>query len=330
MSYESESVLPKTATLAQVQTIVALLGYKKSVVGLDVRNLVGSYFWYEEEDYRSYTGVELHLYRSLSGEITVNTRSRLSRSYWDLAQQNKTLKLIRDLLGGEFTTDAGRNRYWRPDEPPPSPLCSGCFIARWRFQNSLTKAKIYLMSRKLDGSFAKETSSGFEFMDAFNPRLLSNNLLLPYVIAIWEEYFRSTFAATLKYSKQREAALKRARLSHRHLEQVALGSRSIERAVAESFSFQRPSAIANNFRLLDQKLDLGTTMRRPYRHRKTSLFDSIEKLVKDRNEFVHAGQMNMDFFDPQLKSALSDMAVAVNRAYECVAAHYHFVPNHDY
>jgi hypothetical protein len=167
-------------------------------------------------------------------------------------------------------------------------------------------------------------------MDAFNPRLLSNNLLLPYVIAIWEEYFRSTFAATLKYSKQREAALKRARLSHRHLEQVALGSRSIERAVAESFSFQRPSAIANNFRLLDQKLDLGTTMRRPYRHRKTSLFDSIEKLVKDRNEFVHAGQMNMDFFDPQLKSALSDMAVAVNRAYECVAAHYHFVPNHDY
>lgn len=330
MSYESESVLPKTATLAQVQEIVALLGYKKTSGGLHVPNSVGSYFWYEEEDYRSYAGVELEIYRGLNGEITVTTRSRVSRSYWDLTQQNKTLKLIRDLLGGKFTTDAGRNRYSRPDEPPPTPLSSGCFLARWRFHNALMKAKIYLMSRKLEGPIAKETPSGFDFMDDLNPRLLSNNLLLPYVVAIWEEYFRSTFAAGLRYSKQREAALKRARLSHRHLEHVALGSQPIERAVAESFSFQRPIAIADNFRLLDQKLDLGAAMRKPYRRRKIMLFDSIEKLIDDRNEFVHTGRMDLEFFDPQLESALTDMEVAVNRAYECVAAHYRFIPSHDY
>lgn len=307
-----------------------MLGYKKTPVGFDVPNIVGSYFWYEEEDYRSYVGVELEIYRAPSGAITVNTRSRSSRSYWDLAQQNKTLKLIRDLLGGDFTTDGGRNRYWRPDEPPPTPLSSGCFLARWRFHNALMKAQIYLTNRRLEGPIARETSSGFDFMDDFNPRLLSNNLLLPYVVAIWEEYFKSTFTATLRYSKQREAALKRAHLRHQHLERVALGSQPIERAVAESFSFQRPSAIADNFRLLDQKLDLGAALRKPYRRRKTSLFDSIEKLIEDRNEFVHTGHMNLKFFDPELKSALSDMEIAVNRAYECVAAHYRFIPSHDY
>ena len=71
-------------------------------------------------------------------------------------------------------------------------------------------------------------------------------------------------------------------------------------------------------------------MRKPYRRRRKSLFDSIEQLIEDRNEFVHTGGVNIRFFDAQLNAALSDMEVAVNRAYECIAAHYRFVPSHDY
>lgn len=186
------------------------------------------------------------------------------------------------------------------------------------------------MNRKLEGPIANEKSSGFEFMDAMNPRILSNNFLLPYIVAVWEDYFRSTFAAVLKYSKQRDNALKRARLSHTNLEQVALGSHSIERAIAEGFSFQRPTLIAENFRLLDPKIDIGAALRKPYRRRKNSLFDSIEQLVEDRHEFVHTGRMNVKFFDPQLETALSDIEVAVNRAYESIAVHYGFVTSHAY
>lgn len=186
------------------------------------------------------------------------------------------------------------------------------------------------MCRKLEGQIAKDASSGFYFMDEINPRLLSNNFLLPYMVAVWEEYFRATFAACLKYSPQRETALKQARLSHGNLEKVIISSQPIERAIAESFSFQRPSAISENFRMVDRKLDIGGVMRKPYRRRKKSLFDFIEQLVEDRNEFVHTGGMNLKFFDAQLNAALSDMQVAVNRAYECIAAHYHFVPSHDY
>jgi|ERR1035437_1896544 hypothetical protein len=122
MSYNSESVLPKAVALVQIRDIVGLLGYKNINDSLDVPGRIGSYFWYEEKDYHSYVGVELDIYRVSSGRITLTTRSRAGRSYWDLTQQNKTLKLIRDLLGGDFTTDAGRNRYWRPDAPPPR-LC---------------------------------------------------------------------------------------------------------------------------------------------------------------------------------------------------------------
>jgi hypothetical protein len=330
MSYASESVLKRSAKLVQVEELIALLGYRKVDDGLKIPSRVGSYFWADNEDYRSYVGVELDLYRSPRGQIKVGTRSRLGRSYWDLIHQNKTLKAIRDLFGGHFTTDAGRNRYWRPDEKPPSPLASGCFIARWRFHNALGKARIYLMSRKFEGDVAREKPSGLIFMDEMNPRILSNNFLLPYIVAIWEDYFRSTFAAALVYSSKREVALKRVRIDHGDLEKVVSKLQPIERAIAESFSFQHPKLVVENFKFLDSKLDLGSALRKPYRRRKMSLFDSIEILVQDRNIFVHTGRVNVKFFDPQLDVALSDIEVAVNRCYEYIARHYGFIASHDY
>jgi hypothetical protein len=291
--------------------------------------MLGSYIWYDENDYRSWTGIELQIYRA-KGQISIDTRSRSSRSYWDLKHQNKTLKTIRDLFGGHFTTDAGRNRYWHPDEPPPSSLSSGCYLARWSFHNALGKARIYLMTRKFEGTIARETPSGLEYVDEINPRLLSNNLLVPYTIAVWEEYFRATFTVALKYSDRRESVLRKARLSHSQLEQIAVKGQSVERAIAECFSFQRPSSISENFKLLDSKLDIGGTMRKPYKKRKISLHDSIEALVEGRNSFVHSGQMNLQLYDKNFQALLADIVEAVDRAYATVGKHYGFPPIHDY
>lgn len=330
MSYTSTSVLRASTTAAQAQEIIDLLGYKKVGDGFKVRNRIASYMWCDDADYRSWSGVELDVYKTPKGPVKVTTRSTASRSYWDLVHQNKTLKLLRDLFGGHFQTDAGRNRYWRPDEPAPTPLSSGCYLARWRFHNGLGRAHVYLMNRTLEGPIAREKSSGFDFIDEFNPRLLSNNLVVPYMVAVWEEYFRATFAACLRFSQQREAALKRAKLSHADLEKIAGGSRQIERSIAETFSFQRPTMIAENFRLLDQRLDIGGAIKKPYRGRKTNLFQTLETLIERRNELVHTGQLNLKLFDKELKLALSDFNEAVNRSYECIAKHYAFTPNHNY
>lgn len=330
MSYTSTSVLQGSASITQAREIIELLGYKKTSDGLKVPNRVAGYFWYDETDYRSWSGVDLDIYKTSKGPIKITTRSTGSRSYWDLTHQNKTLKILRDLFGGHFETDAGRNRYWHPDEPPPPPISSGCYLARWRFHNNFGRAFHYLMNRKLAGSISRDSSSGLDFIDEMNPRLLSNNLLIPYMIAVWEEFFRATFAACLRYSKQREAALKRAKLSHADLEQLVIGSVQIERSIAEFFSFQRPSKITETFKLLDPKLDLAAPMHKPYRRRKVSLYDSIEELVKQRNALVHTGNISLDLFDKQLNVAMTDLTEAINRTYNYIAKHYGFIPNHDY
>lgn len=329
MSYTSHSELRQSTSLVQVQEIVGLLGYRKFHDTLRIPNQAGSYFWLDEKDYRSWSGVELQVYRNRS-KITIDTRSTISRSYWDLRHQNKTIRMLRDLFGGHFTTDAGRNRYWHPDEPPPSPLSSGCFLARWRFHNALGKARVYLMSRQLEGDIAREKPSGLQFLDEMNPRLLSNNLLVPYVIAIWEEYFRATFTATLKYSSNRSGVLKKAKLSHAQLEEIAINRQPVERTIAECFSFQRPSTIAENFRLLDLKLDIGAAMRKPYRKRKISLYESIEELVEGRNTFVHTGETDLSLYDKRLTATLVDIVEAVNRTYAAIGKQYGFTPIRNY
>lgn len=330
MSYTSTSVLKRSARVTQVKEIIDLLGYRRVTDGLKVPNRIAGYIWYDETDYRSWSGVELDIYKTPKGPVKVTTRSTVARSYWDLTHQNKTLKMLRDLFGGHFETDAGRNRYWRPVEPAPLPISSGCYLARWQFHNNFGRAKVYLMNRKLEGPIARDSSSGFDFLDGMNPRLLSNNLLIPYMIAVWEEFFRAMFAACLRYSKQRESALKRAKLSHSDLEKLAIGSVQVERSIADFFSFQRPSSIAETFRLLDPKLNLSTPLRKPYRRRRVSLYDSIESLVERRNELVHAGNLDLRLFDKQLETTMGDLTEAVNRAYDYIAKHYGFVPIHDY
>lgn len=150
MSYGSESICDPNASLKVVKEVVELLGYKKNKDGLKVPDRKGCYYWIDRTDYRSYVGVELDIYKKKGEPVVITTRSTVARSYWDLVHQNKTLRLIRDLLGGDFTTDAGRNRYWHPDEPPPKPVSSGCYLARWHFNNSLIKPRVYLSQRGLD------------------------------------------------------------------------------------------------------------------------------------------------------------------------------------
>jgi hypothetical protein len=330
MSYSSTNILLTSAKLTRVLDVVSLLGFKKVRDGLKVPNRVAGFFWYDETDYHSWSGVELDIYKTPEGSVEVSTRSTSSRSYWDLMYQNRTVKLLKDLFGGHFETDAGKNRCWRPDEPKPSPLSSGCYLARWRFNNNLQRASIYLNHRKLDGQIAIDQPSGIGFIDDINPRLLSNNMVVPYVLAVWEEYFRATFTACLRYSKQREAALKRAKLSHADLEKLVVGTLQVERSLAEAFSFQRPSAISETFKLIDPKLDIAGAFRKPYRGRKKNLFDSLETLVEDRNLLVHTGEINVTLFDKQLRAVLDDLTEAVNRAYNQIAKHNGFNPNHRY
>jgi hypothetical protein len=109
-----------------------------------------------------------------------------------------------------FVTDEGKSRYLHPNNPAPKPEQSGCHLAFQQFGDNIIKASIYLSNRTFPNT--KKEKGGLEFLDQMNPRLLSNNLLLPFLIASIEDYFKSTFIALLKYSNNKEMFFKNARI----------------------------------------------------------------------------------------------------------------------
>ena len=244
MSYESQSTLPAGTSLDDVCSLVELLGYRRiSPIPHSYRGELRRFGYYDEADYRSYTGVLLSISHSdTAGELVVSTRTPVARSYYDLEQQNNTIRLLRKHFGGAFVTDAGKGRYFRAESEARSPPQSGCHLAFQRFGSNLIKADVYLMYRVFSNKEWHQTGI-FDFVDAINPRLLSNNLLLPYIVAVLEEYFKSTFVALLKYSERKAGFFKGNRLSADHLSRISSGITSVEQAIVEMLPFQRISTI---------------------------------------------------------------------------------------
>lgn len=329
MSYVSESILGDKATLKQVREVIKLLGYERFQDDLKTPNQTDAFFWSEQNEYKSYVGIELYISKE-NDLITVTTRTRAGRSYWDLVQQNKTIKYLRDLFGGYFTTDAGRNRYWHPDPKPPTKREAGLFLARWIYHNALIKTKIYLDSRNLEGEISRHEPTGLDYIDAMNPRFFSNNLLIPYLVGIWEHYLKSSFIVLLKCSDNKNRIFKSVKISPIQLEGISNGELTIEEAIGDNLSFQRPKVIAENFKLINESIDIYSTLRKPYRKRNRSLYDSIDSIIDIRNHVVHSGLTDISLTDARLKSIINDFEVAVDRVYDRFGYCYEFTPNRDY
>lgn len=316
MSYCSENKLPLTTPINRLFEVIELLGYKKIKDPLKIENQIGNYIWLGNNDSITFVELELGVYKELDC-ISVQTRTRVGRSYWDLQWQNKTISLLKSLFGGSFTTDEGSNRYMQFEVSEPSKIACSLYVDRWVFNNAMLKPEIYLQSRQMTGDIAREEHSGLSWLDNLNPRILSDNMIIPYLIGCWESYFRNSYISILKYSNDiPEKALKNCRISSTELLMVIKRETYLEKILADSLSFQRPNIIAENFRQLNSNIDINAWLRKPYHGRKKTLFDSITEIVCIRDSIVHTGNMNLSILDKQIRNIIKDLTAAVDRCYQ--------------
>jgi len=323
MSYESEHVLPESVRPADVRAFVSLLGYKRGATKTYEGVRFEPYFWFDDADYRSWTGVELTLVIAPSKALTVDTRTPIARSYYDLAYQNHTIAALKRRFGGNFTTDEGHGRYLRPDAGPPPPPASGCHIAFARFGFLLIKAIHYHEAR----TFAQPSTpyyKDFTLIRELDPRTLANNTLVPYLVAALEDYFKSTFIALLRYSPRQESFFKGIRLQGEQLLAVSRGSSSVEEQLVETLPFQRITAICRHFDAIDPRLDLAGTLRKPYRKRRLSLFDLLEKLVVTRHNLIHKAVVDLQLTDTRVLDLIYDLDAAITRVYRRITTYHHW------
>lgn len=330
MSYCSENKLPLSTPINRLIEVIDLLGYTRVHDSLKLENEIASFMWFGNENSISFVGIELYVFKE-SDYISVQTRTRVGRSYWDLEHQNKTISLLKSIFHGSFSTDEGSNRYLKFDEPLPSRLACALYKARWIYHNAMIKPLIYLDSRDMTGDVARKELTGLTWIDEMNPRFLSNNMIVPYIIGCWESYYRNSFVAILKYSSDpSERALKNCRISNEDLLKALRDEVNLAFMLADKLSFQRPGIIAENFRALDSSIDIAAWLRKPFHNRKKTLFDSITELIDVRDRFVHTGVMTLDLSDKRIKRIIDDLNEAVDRAYDGFGDVYGFEPSYSF
>ena len=135
------------------------------------------------------------------------------------------------------------------------------------------------------------------------------------MVAILEDYFKSSFVALLTFSDRKESFLKSGRLSSDNLLQISKGDKTIEQAVAEGLSFQNIAAVCKHFKSLDKRIDFAAILRKPYRRRNQSLFSNLEIIISKRHDLIHRGLFDLSISDESVNRILYDIELSVIRCY---------------
>lgn len=325
MSYSSLNSLEKSARKGDVVELVDLLGYRRTgkfdtskltrsgVIDEPDIGVVEEYYWFDEKEYRSWTGVELSIYMQ-DESICVETKTPIGRSFYDLTHQNKTIRLLKRVFGGWSQTDEGKGRFLRPRSGPPHPSESGTRLAYHRFGLNLITANTFFRSRE----FGKKQVPGKHqlWLDATsNPWIVANNLLVPFVVSIIEDYFRSSYVALLSHSEKRSGVVRAARYFPDQMVAIAEARKTVEEAIAEAQSFQNLGSVCQAIKSLDSRVDLAGALRKPYRRRKKTLYESLEALIEMRHPIVHRAQIFPSLDDEKMQLILSDVEISIVRCY---------------
>jgi hypothetical protein len=308
MGYDATNYLPPNLREADVSEFLQLLGF---VFAGTLRRQSGRcrVFWHSEPDnIERFQPISATLYGGDDG-LEVHTRSLVSRNKPDCDVHNSVIRHLRKRFGGHFVSDMGRNRYFRWEGHAFKGAEAGCLVSYWRFSTNLARLRAYLMNRSFRGKSFPEAFA------ADDPEIVSNNLIVPLLVSLLEEYFKSTYQSLLRFSS------KRPRITVPAGDLLGLDGvkPSIEAAVTRRMSFQNLDTVAANFRKIEPSLDLLGCLERPYLRRRVSLRDSLQALIVRRHVIIHEATIVPTFTTEEIRRSVSDLEVAVGRVFKNLA-----------
>lgn len=314
MGIDAYNTLPEGTKKKDVIEFLELLGYK---------SLDNKYFYFfSEDDYKFVTGISATVFDG--DQIEVHTRTTIFRSKGDSDFHNYTIRQLKKRFGGTFSSDYGKGRYVLSPPVDREKDESGCFIAYRNFRNNIVTANIYLDSReiKFGIELTSEIIKDYPFIASIHPIIISNNILIPYIVSCVEDYFKSSYIALLKYSNKKISVLKNSRILPEDLLSISKGELTVEMAITKTMSFQNINKINSYFRDLDNSLDISGTLKKPFRRRKRSLFDSINNIFEQRHLLIHQNTVSSDYTTEKITKDINDVKEAIKRVYKKIIITY--------
>lgn len=302
MGYDATNHIDKSVSKEKLVGFIGLLGFEKQ----------GEWFhFYKRDEYKYLYGVGLYL-SSTETEWLVHTRTPIYCSDDDLKYQNYVIKKIKQYFGGYFVSDNGKNRYFSVDNVETTAAERGCYAAHFRLSDQL--GKIAFLVNNYDEP--ENVRDVFKMSGLASPSTLLSNIATTYISSIIESYFRNLYVALLTCSPKKENILSSARIISNDYIDIAKGKISIEEAVALSMSFQNIEKIDSYFKTLDKRISIYGALSKPYRRRKETLFETLNRVLEHRHGMVHRMGVDILYSKENVLKDIESVKVALNRAYE--------------
>ena len=315
MGYDCSNYLPPDVSRKDVEEFILLLGYTKLPRGeFSVKSHID--FYYNPDDYKYLDGVYASICTNSEG-LCVYTRCSIWRGRYDNDFQNYTIRQLKKRFGGYFISDRGKNRYFKDNGPYIDKEEGGCYQAYSKFIHKINLAsstvETWRKSVTKDCWYSNVGKS--PTIDSLNPLIVTSNIVLPFLIATIEDYFRSIYIALLKYSPEKDAIIKDARIQTDELILVSKDEIKIEDAVARSRSFQNMRRINQSFREIDNRIDIHEILNKPYRRRRQSIYETFENIISHRHFIIHQAEIICNYTPQSLVNDINTTKAGIERIY---------------
>lgn len=319
MGFDCTSSFPKGTKLKDVEEFLCLLGYK--VFDRKIRDgcIIRALSYYDETDYRSITGIFAQLsFDKNESELSLWTRTTVWRSKFDSDFHNHTIKQLKLRFGGSFHTDYGKNRYFKFSGVVREKAEAGVYKAYSRFVNNLKRVHLFIQFSDISNNnkYPIHDDEMLSFINSYNPKITSTNIIVPYLISSLEDFFRSGYIALLIYSDKKEKIIRNARIQGSELLDIENGNLTVCEAIAKWMNFQEMNKIHASFKELDNRIDIHGILRKPYGRRKETFWEMFERLIEHRHSLIHRAQLTVDYFPENLSRDIKLLEKAIWNVYQ--------------
>ncbi len=265
-------------------------------------------FWAEDEDFKSTSGVDASIFPldaegkkawNSTNDWAVRTRTSIWASSFDLDHQNNTVRTIRKKFKGSFHNDHyGNNRYNIIETVESTPASRGIYSVLERLEGELGKLEHALpeemtksvITPKGEITNENDVSGILKFTKQFDPTRAVYNALIPFLVAVLENFFRDTFEILLKYDETAQKTIEEhnRKLPYSEAAAIVRGELTLERVASRWFSFQNIDSIQKAFKDI-HGIDVWKALRRrkKVRDRLPILMSAFENLIGARHGVIH-------------------------------------------
>ena len=308
MGYDAYVRIKKKYTKTAIEKLLMMMNYEK----------IGNFFYCGNDDeYRLFTGVHTWLCDENEEEWVYRVRSQVFAVGYDLQKMNETLRCLKQYCDASFESDYGKNRYF-PVDTLIKGAESGCYFAAERLFNNFSGLRYAL--GKYPSDIAAEKSM-YEVSGMPAPNIFNANVYSTYLCSLIEEYFKTTYIALLKYSDRKEKILN-VKFSPYDMMDISNGKKTVEEVFASTLSFQNIYKVCSNFHALDNKLDIGLALKRPYHNRKKNLYEQVNDILERRHGLIHRLDIDDNYCTINLQQDIQDVIVAIRRVYGYLCRYY--------